>query len=96
MKGHILTKSDIILRKHILNIMCQLETSWRLSSEQCEELYPGIRRLKEMENDGLLIIEPHYLKVTEEGGAFIRNICMALDARLWADKPASQLFSAAI
>jgi oxygen-independent coproporphyrinogen III oxidase len=96
LKGHILTEADIILRKHILKIMCQLETSWHLPSEQCEELYLATRRLKEMENDGLLIIEPDCLKVTEAGGAFIRNICMALDARLWADKPTSQLFSSAI
>ena len=95
-KVHQLTESDMVLRQHILNIMCQLETSWHLPSEQCEELYQGIERLREMENDGLLVIEPGCFSVTEEGSAFIRNICMALDARLFAEKPTSQLFSSAI
>jgi oxygen-independent coproporphyrinogen-3 oxidase len=36
------------------------------------------------------------LKVTNTGKAFLRNICMALDARLWEDKPTSQLFSMAV
>jgi oxygen-independent coproporphyrinogen-3 oxidase len=27
-KGHLLTKEDLIIRKHILNIMYHFETSW--------------------------------------------------------------------
>lgn len=27
-KGHILNEEDLIIRKHILNLMCRLETSW--------------------------------------------------------------------
>ena len=27
-RGHLLTNEDLIIRKHILNLMCQLETSW--------------------------------------------------------------------
>jgi oxygen-independent coproporphyrinogen-3 oxidase len=34
--------------------------------------------------------------VTEKGRPFIRNICMAFDARLWEKLPQSQLFSSAI
>jgi oxygen-independent coproporphyrinogen III oxidase len=96
LKGHILSAEDLILRKHILNIMCRFETSWQLPSAQCKGLYDGLQRLKEMEDDGLVIIEPYNLEVTEKGRAFIRNVCMALDARLWADQPGSRLFSSAI
>ncbi|MGZ4033957.1 MAG: oxygen-independent coproporphyrinogen III oxidase, partial [Bacteroidia bacterium] len=46
-KGHILSQEDLILRKHILNIMCRQETSWKKQEEQCESLYKAIERLKE-------------------------------------------------
>lgn len=29
MRGHILTTEDLIIRKHILNLMCRFETSWK-------------------------------------------------------------------
>jgi oxygen-independent coproporphyrinogen-3 oxidase len=28
-RGHLLTNEDLIIRKHILNLMCQFETSWK-------------------------------------------------------------------
>jgi coproporphyrinogen III oxidase-like Fe-S oxidoreductase len=39
---------------------------------------------------------PGRIRVTEAGRPFIRNICMAFDARLWRSAPQSQLFSKAI
>jgi len=92
-KGHILSKEDLILRKHILNIMCNLETSWAHETEQCQAVYDAIEHLKEMEADGLLSISHFHLKVTTKGKPFLRNICMAFDARLWKQQPTTQLFS---
>ena len=28
-RGHILNKEDLVIRRHILNLMCLLETSWQ-------------------------------------------------------------------
>ncbi len=95
-KGHLLNEEDLILRKHILNIMCRFETDWTNEDQQCKELYSAIDRLKEMEKDKLIIISPYHLKVTKEGVAFLRNICMAFDARLWRNIPQSQIFSSAM
>jgi oxygen-independent coproporphyrinogen III oxidase len=95
-KGHILTEEDLIIRQHILNIMCRFETSWEDASEQTPELFEGIRRMNEMEKDGLVMIDGNHLKVTEKGRAFTRNICMALDIRMWAEKPSAQIFSTTI
>jgi len=93
-KGHILNKTDLIIRKHILNIMCRGYTSW--SSEEADEnLVQGIKRMKNLADDGLVVLSPYDLRVTLAGKRFLRNICMAIDARLWADKPATQLFSMA-
>jgi len=95
-RGHLLNDEDLILREHILNIMCHLETSWAPFNLYHPILDEGLKRLKALENDGLLKLYPSHLKVMEAGRPFIRNICMALDAKLWREKPSSQLFSQAV
>lgn len=95
-KGHILTEEDLIIRKHILNIMCQGETSWKKPSEQCEVFYEGLERLEELAKDSLVIVEDEHLRVTNEGRPFLRNICMCFDARYWQKAPTSKIFSSSI
>ncbi|PWJ59257.1 oxygen-independent coproporphyrinogen-3 oxidase [Dyadobacter jejuensis] len=95
-KGHLLTKEDLILRKHILNLMTRFETTWQDPKDTCDELYEGLQRLEEMQDDGLVEITPYKLQITEAGRSFIRNACMALDARLRADSRKSELFSKTI
>lgn len=93
MRGHLLTNEDLIIRKHILNLMCQFETSWKNSSDYFEEIQSVISNLKEMENDGFIIIEKDKIIVTEAGKPFVRNICMAFDLRLKRKAPETELFS---
>jgi len=95
-KGHILTYEDLIIRKHILNIMCKGHTIWNHHTEPCDAIFDGIERLQALADDGLIELNSWGLQVTPLGKRFLRNICMALDARLWADKPTTQLFSMAI
>jgi oxygen-independent coproporphyrinogen-3 oxidase len=95
-RTHFLTEEDLILRQLILNIMCRFETSWQNAENQCDALYEGIERLLEPESDGLIELDPYQLKVTETGRPFIRNICMALDARYWRRQPAGKIFSQAV
>ncbi|RFZ89944.1 oxygen-independent coproporphyrinogen III oxidase [Mucilaginibacter conchicola] len=95
-KGHIQTNSDLAVRKHILEIMCTGKTTWNYHKEPFEELAAGIERLEPLAHDGLIELCSWGLQVTQTGQRFLRNICMALDARLWADKPATQLFSMAV
>ena len=92
-KGHILTKEDLIIRKHILNLTCQFETSWNNSENYFEEIPEVIASLKEMENDNLIVFEGTTLKITEAGKPFIRNICMAFDLHLKRKSPQTNLFS---
>lgn len=92
-KGHELTKDDLILRKHILRIMTQFETTWENETEVCDDLYKAIDRLSELEFDELIEIRPFHLRVTEKGKAFVRNVCMAFDAKLWAESSATIQFS---
>lgn len=92
-KGHILNEEDLTIRKHILNIMCNLETSWETPENYFKELPEVLISLKEMEEDGLLTFSDHGLKVLEAGRPFVRNICMAFDLKMKANKPDTQLFS---
>jgi oxygen-independent coproporphyrinogen-3 oxidase len=95
-KGHILTNDDLVIRKHIQNIMCKGETSWNHDLEPCPSLFAGLERLRPLVDDGMIELSSWGLKVTPLGNSYLRNICMALDARIWADKPGTQLFSMAI
>jgi oxygen-independent coproporphyrinogen-3 oxidase len=60
------------------------------------DVYRALEHLSEMEFDELVEIEPFRVRVTEKGKPFIRNVCMAFDARLWADLPQTALFSQTI
>ena len=92
-RGHLLTTEDQVLRQHILNLMCRYETSWFEEHLRCSSIYDSFPRLEEMEKDGLITREPFSIKVNEKGKPFIRNICLALDARFWRKQPEDALFS---
>ncbi|MBP8066688.1 MAG: oxygen-independent coproporphyrinogen III oxidase [Flavobacterium sp.] len=92
-KGHILSDEDLIIRKHILNLMCQFTTSWDENHLYFNEIPEVLIQLQEMENDGLVILQHNAITVTEKGKPFVRNICMAFDLRLKRNAPQTQLFS---
>ena len=92
-RGHILTNEDLVIRKHILNLMCSLKTSWKDPELYIEEIPEIVLNLKEMELDKLIEVTDTYLQVTELGRPFVRNICMAFDLLLQRKKPETQLFS---
>ena len=95
LKGHHLTEEDLIIRRHILNLMCKGRTDWDTSLVINDALIAGLERAKLLEQDGLVEILENRLAVTHLGKRFLRNICMSLDARLWSEKPETQLFSMA-
>ena len=95
-RGHILTDEDLIIRQHILNIMCQLETSWSDQSLQFSKIDMVLEALEEAKKDGLIQIENDVLIVPEQAKPFIRNICMGFDLRLHKSRPETQVFSMTI
>lgn len=92
-RGHILTEEDLIIRNHILNLMCKLKTFWNTTEDWFPELPDVLLILKEMETDGLINIESNSLCITEKGRPFVRNVCMAFDLLLQRKQPETQLFS---
>lgn len=95
-KGHLLTPEDLIIRKHILNIMCNFETSWQDDKLKFPELAACLERLKEMEADGLVQINEKGITLPEAARPFVRNICMAFDLRLLRNAPTTRIFSMTI
>lgn len=92
-RGHILNTEDLIVRQHILNLMCHFETNWSNRLLYIEELQDIVFKLREMEADGLVTFEKDAIKVTEKGQPYIRNVCMAFDVLLQRKQPEIRLFS---
>ena len=92
-KGHLLNAEDLLMRKHILNIMCRAKTSWTESELLNAEFSLALDNLDEVIKDELVIKSDYNLQVTAKGKRFLRNICAAFDARLWKNQPEKQLFS---
>lgn len=95
-RGHVLSAEDLMIRKHILNLMCTFQTSWQSAEMQFPELPEVLTQLAEMQQDGLLEILEQGIKVTEQGKPFVRNICMAFDLRLKRKMPNTRIFSMTI
>lgn len=95
-KGHILNTEDLIIRKHILNLMCNFKTVWTDKAATFSDLPEVLIKLKEFELDGLIQFGNKQVIVTEKGKPFIRNICMAFDVLLQRKKPETKLFSMTI
>jgi oxygen-independent coproporphyrinogen-3 oxidase len=95
-KGHLLNTEDLIIRKHILNIMCKGQTSWKLLFGTSEFHREIMERLIELEADGLIRLSADKLNIRAKGKPFLRNVCKAFDARLWRSLPKSQVFSMSI
>jgi len=93
-KGHILTATDLMMRQHILNIMCKGSTEWS-ATEISPEVAEAVSKLQVLADDGLLMLSDESLQVSPNGKRFLRNICMAFDARLWDKKSDNQVFSMA-
>ncbi|KIC64093.1 oxygen-independent coproporphyrinogen III oxidase [Chryseobacterium taiwanense] len=94
-KGHILNEEDLIVRRHILNLMCQLETTFD-HNNSFPELENAFEMLQEMEKDELVEIQDNQIKITEKGRAFTRNVAMVFDLRMMRNKPETRIFSMTI
>jgi oxygen-independent coproporphyrinogen III oxidase len=92
-RGHVLDGEDLVLRQHILRLMTQLQTRWDSPADYTGYLATMPQRLAGPAADGLLELDAAGCRVTAKGRAFLRNICMAFDARLSRRAPEQGLFS---
>ncbi|WP_312345758.1 oxygen-independent coproporphyrinogen III oxidase [Chryseobacterium binzhouense] len=94
-KGHILNDEDLLIRRNILNLMCQLETTFQ-DINAIPELQNAFAMLDEMQRDELVEINGNQIKITEKGRAFTRNVAMVFDLRMMRNKPETRIFSMTI
>ena len=92
-RGHVLDAEDLALRRHILRLMTRLTTRWDTPQDYTPFLDDAIAKLAEPAADGLIELDASGCRVTEKGRGFLRNICMAFDARLARRMPHKELFS---
>jgi len=92
-RGHVLDAEDRILRGHILRLMTRLQTDWHSPLDYTDFLASVPQRLAEPAADQLVDVDATGCRVTAKGRAYLRNICMAFDARLSRRAPDKVLFS---
>jgi oxygen-independent coproporphyrinogen III oxidase len=92
-RGHLLDAEDQVLRRHILRLMTRLQTDWHQPADHTDYIGTAMQRLAEPAADGLVELSAASCRVTEKGRAYLRNICMAFDARLARRMPDKALFS---
>ncbi|PJB11823.1 MAG: oxygen-independent coproporphyrinogen III oxidase [Flavobacteriales bacterium CG_4_9_14_3_um_filter_40_17] len=89
-RGHLLTDEDLVIRKHILNLMCRFETSWINREDSIEDIDTILDRLQDPIEDGFVNLTHGGIQITPQGRPYVRNVCMAFDKRLHnhnMDKP---------
>jgi len=96
LRGHVLDHEDLVLRRHILNLMTRFTTDWSAPELSVPYLDTVHERLTEMRRDGLVLLGQRSCSITEAGRPFLRNICMAFDARLARKDAGLKLFSRTI
>ncbi|HND85290.1 MAG TPA: radical SAM protein, partial [Pseudobdellovibrionaceae bacterium] len=92
LRGHIHDSEDRIRRKQILELM----TSYQVEFIDDDQRQSAQDFLSPMISDGLVMIDGHWLKVTDEGKPFLRNACVFFDERLRRQQPSTQVFSKSI
>ncbi len=95
-RGHKLNAEDMILRRHVLNLMTRFKTSWDTPEVYVPYLDSVAERLEPLQRDELVKLTGKTCEVTEGGRPFLRNICMAFDACLARDNSTTQFFSRTI
>ena len=83
--GHLLNEEDVIIRKKILELMCENKTN--LGNKLAPAfLDNAFLKLQTLQADGLVMIDGKNIDVTNKGKSFIRNISAAIDAKLWRNE----------
>nr|WP_218916802.1 oxygen-independent coproporphyrinogen III oxidase [Fluviicola taffensis] len=87
-RGHEMSKGDMEIRQHILNLMCRFETlipeNSVISKLELE------LQLHELITDDLVEMNQNTVRILPKGIPFIRNCCMAFDAYLKDQNPVKQ------
>ncbi|MCH9645065.1 MAG: oxygen-independent coproporphyrinogen III oxidase [Proteobacteria bacterium] len=90
-KGQMIRTDDKIRRAVIMDLICHFELDFAkieaaFSLDFNDYFADALEGLREMNEDGLIELTEHSIKVMEKGRLLIRNICMVFDAYLASSK----------
>jgi oxygen-independent coproporphyrinogen III oxidase len=94
--GHLLSQEDVIIRQHILDLMCQGKTVLEQSVLGVEFLTRMHKELQPLIQDGLVTELNGHIQLTTLGKLFVRNISATLDTYLINKNSNTTVFSKAI
>ncbi|HCS20992.1 MAG TPA: oxygen-independent coproporphyrinogen III oxidase [Bacteroidetes bacterium] len=95
-QGHLLNDEDLLIRKHILNLMCKDSTVLNPLDFDTAFYDHILSKLKNYANDNLVEIDGNKISVTPKGKLFVRNISSAIDAYLYSGQSEARMFSQGI
>lgn len=94
--GHQLSEEDTVIRRKILELMCENETVLDHPVLDPAFIEAAFDKLVLLEADELVKVSGRKIQVTEKGRSFIRIISAAMDAYLWRNHSGANTFSKAI
>lgn len=94
--GHRLSATDLMIRQHILDLMCRNTTTLDPEQFKPDFFESAMNKLKAYQADGLVNVVDNSITVTPEGKLFVRNICSSIDEYLYSRQTGGHLFSKAI
>ncbi|MDF2158628.1 oxygen-independent coproporphyrinogen III oxidase [Algoriphagus sp. CAU 1675] len=94
-KGHVQSRDDLQVKELILDLICKQE------AEIPQEIWGKLNKtqfltLQEMELEGLFERNQNNIRLTEDGVALVRTVCMQFDLRLAENQSKKVTFSKAI
>lgn len=94
--GHQLSEEDTVIRRKILELMCENETVLDHPVLDPAFIEAAFEKLALLETDELVKVSGRKIQLTEKGMSFIRIISAAIDAYLWRNHSGANTFSKAI
>lgn len=90
-KSLVLTREDALRRDVIADLLCNLRVDYPRIERRHGISFEGhfraeLASLAPMVDDGLLILGPNQLEISDAGRAFVRNVAMAFDEYLAAER----------
>ena len=95
-RGHQLSENEMMIKRHILDLMCQFETSLPSNFSQTEYGEVVLEKLEKLVADEIVLLTSNKCIITPFGKPFVRNVCMAFDPYIQLENTSSKTFSSTI
>lgn len=95
-RGHQLKEEEMMIKRHVLDLMCQFETALPSGFHQTPYGESVRDKLTELVADEIVLLTSDKCQITALGKPFVRNVCMAFDPYIQPHKTSVKTFSSTI